>query len=303
VSARLLALALALQAPVAPAAHQGTLVLCGERFELPEALAHELAGDAPHLVLELDETGLDPLARSASRALRPDLAGDWSAGREAALLPELERSQAVVVTARTWIACWRHFKPEQKDSRLEVELRAAWRAGRPVVATGAAAAYCAGWSLVAREELQRTQRNPRQEDPNLAVSGLDLAPGWMVDTSTQEAPGALRLLRASQRTGNARALYLRGPVAWIVRGAAQAEVAGSGSVAVFDLAHARRSRADLEDGRLLLLGDGDRLRLGKELELVPARPAGEPPAWKQFGLPFEPRRAGSEYRFDWIAQR
>jgi len=45
------------------------------------------------------------------------------------------------------------------------------------------------------------------------------------------------LLRAAQAFGNERALYLSGPVAWIVRGGAQeAEVAGSGSAAVFDLA-------------------------------------------------------------------
>ena len=125
----------------------------------------------------------------------------------------------------------------------------------------------------------------------------------MVDTSTQQPQGAQRLLRAAQHSGNARALFLRGPVAWIVRGSGEAEVAGSGSVAVFDLAHARRSRQDLREGRLLLLADGDRLRFEKEIELRPAHAAGEPPAWQPFGLPFEPVHTGLEYRFDWIAQR
>ena len=35
----------------------GTLVLCGEAFELPEALARELAQGAPHLVLDFDAQG------------------------------------------------------------------------------------------------------------------------------------------------------------------------------------------------------------------------------------------------------
>jgi len=296
---------IALLLALAPQA--GTLVLCGERFELPEALARELAGGAPHLVLDLGDSGVDPLARSGSPAVRPDLAGDWNAQREAALLPELARTAAVVVNATDWLACWQHFKPEQKDSRLEQELRAALRSGRTLVATGAAAAYCSSWSLVTREEIHRAQRNPRHEDPTLVANGLGFAPAWMVESAVQKDASAMRLLRAAQHFGNARALYLSGPVAWIVRGAnEQAEVAGSGTVAVFDLAHARRSRADLREGRLLLLRSGDRLRFEKELELLPAASAAAEPQLQPLGLPFEPLRsagAGFEYRFDWIVQR
>ncbi len=285
-------------------AQGGTLVLCGESFELSEALARELCGGAPHLVLDFGSPGPDPLARGGSPAVRPDLGGDWSVPREAALLPELERTRAVVVNAPTWLSCWQHFKPEQKDSRFEQELRAALRAGRPLIASGAAAAYCASWSLVTREEIGRVQRNPRRADPNLVANGLAFAEGWMVDTSAQESAGALRLLGAAQHFGNARALYLSGPVAWIVRGGDQeAQVAGSGCAAVFDLAHARRSRADLKEGRLLLLQNGDRLRFEKELELRPGGEAAKDPPWKQLGLPFEPQRSGFGYRFDWIVQR
>jgi len=288
-------------------AQTGTLVLCGEAFELPEALARELAGGAPHLLLDFGGAGVDPLARSGSPAVRPDFSGEWSVQREAALLPELGRAHAVVVSAPNWLACWQHFKPEQKDSRLEQELRAALRAGRPVIASGAAAAYCASWSIVTREEIQRAQRNPRREDGNLVANGLAFAEGWMIDTSAQAPADAARLLRASGQFGNARALYLSGPVAWIVRGGArEAEIAGSGSAALFDLAHARRSRGDLKEGRLLLLRTGDRLRFEKELEPLPANlPAREPPG-KELGLPFElvpSGRAGFEYRFDWIVQR
>jgi len=285
----------------------GTLVLLGERFELPEALARELAGDAPHLVLEFGGPGADPLARSGSAAVRPDLSGDWSVQREAQLLPELARTRAIVVSSPSWLACWQHLTPEQKDARLEQELRAALRAGRTVVASGAAASYCATWSLVTREELQRTQRNPRAEDPNLLVTGLDFAQGWMLDTSEQQsAGGALRLLKAAQHFGNARALYLAGPVAWIMRGGEEADIAGTGCAAVFDLAHARRSRADLREGRLLLLQGGDRLRIGKELAALPGGASGKAPPLKELGLPFEPVPSGSgtlEYRFDWIVQR
>lgn len=290
------------------ATRTGTLVLCGERFEFAEALARELAGDAPHLVLDLCAAGPDPLARSGSPAVRPDLSGDWSVQREAALLPELARTRAVVVSASDWLACWRHFKPEQKDSRLEQELRSAWRAGRTVIATGAAASYCASWSLVTRAELHKTQRNPRAEDPNLVASGLDFASGWMLDCAAQAgSEGALRLLRASQRFGNARALFLSGQAAWIVRGGAEeAELAGSGSALLFDLAHARRSRADLREGRLLVLHAGDRVRFEKEIEYRPGSAAAAPPDWKALGLPLAPAavRAGAfEYRFDWIVQR
>jgi len=285
----------------------GTLVLCGERFELPESLARELAGDAPHLVLEFGSPGTDPLARAGLAAVRPDLSGDWSLQRELQLLPELARTSAVVVSAPTWFACWQHFKPEQKDSRLEVELRAALRAGRTVVACGAAASYCASWSLVTREELRRTQRNPRAEDPNLLVTGLDFASGWMLDTSDQQgADGAQRLLKAAQHFGSPRALYLAGPVAWIVRGGEEVEVRGTGCAAVFDLAHARRSRADLREGRLLLLQEGDRLRIGKELAALAGSAAGKDPPLKELRLPCEPVRSGTgtlEYRFDWIVQR
>jgi hypothetical protein len=292
-------------------AQSGTLVLCGESFELPEPLARELAAGAPHLVLEFGSAGVDPLARSGSPAVRPDLSGDWSAAREEALLAELGRTRAVVLGSPTWLDCWKHFKPEQKDSRLEQELRAALRAGRPLVATGAAAAYCASWSLVTREEIQRAQRNPRHEDPNLVANGLAFAEGWMLDTSGQEPGGAARLLRAATNFGNARALFLSGPVAWIVRGDAhEAEIAGSGCAAVFDLAHARRSRGDLKEGRLLLLRNGDRLRFEKELEALPANPAANPPTrdppGKELSLPFETLpigRGGFEYRFDWIVKR
>jgi len=158
---------------------------------------------------------------------------------------------------------------------------------------------------VLREEIHRAQRNPRREDPTLVANGLDFAPGWMVECAAQKDASATRLLRAAQHFGSARALYLSGPVAWIVRGD-EAEVAGNGLAAVFDLAHARRSRADLREGRRLLLSSGDRLRFAKQLELQPAAPAAGEPALKPLGLPFEPVRvagAGFEYRFDWIVQR
>jgi hypothetical protein len=300
-------LLLCLALPAAPAG-TGTLVLCGEAFELPEALARELAQGAPHLLLDFDGPGPDPLAQSGSAVVRPDLSGDWNLRREAALLPEFARTRAVVLQAATWLSCWQHLEPEQKDSRLAQELRAALRAGRPVVACGAAAGYCASWSLVSRTEIRRTQRNPRADDPNLVATGLDFAHGWMLDTSVQQpATGALRLLRATQHFGNARALFLAGPVAWIVRGERQeAEVAGSGTAAVLDLSHARRSRGDLREGRLLLLQGGDRLRFEKELEQRPSDAARPEPARAGLGLPFEPVRnagAGFEYRFDWIVQR
>lgn len=283
----------------------GALVLCGESFELSEALARELAGSAPHLVLDLDAPAADPLARSASPAVRADLSGEWSSAREAALLPDLARTGALVVNASSWIACWRHFQFEQKDSRLEQELRSAWRAGRPLVATGAAAAYCAGWSIATREEIQRAARNPRRAEPELVVGGLGLAREWMVDTALQAPAGAERLLRQMQRLGNQRALFLSGPVAWIVRGD-EAQVAGSGLAAVFDLSRARRVREELREGRLLILRSGDRLRFEKELELQPGSPPANEPAWKPLGLPFEPMRtpgAGLEYHFDWLVQR
>ena len=299
-------IALALCAVLA-SAQSGTLVLCGESFELPEALARELAGSAPHLVLDLDGAAPDPLAHGNSQALRPDLAGDWSAAREAALLPDLARAGAVVVQARTWLSCWQHFQYEQKDSRLEQELRAALRAGHPLVATGAAAAYCAAWSIVTREEIHKTARNPRRAEPELVVTGLEFARAWMVDTSTQAPAGAERLLRESQRFGNARALYLQGPVAWIVRAAdgPVAEVVGSGCACVFDLARARRSREELRDGRLLLLHAGDQVRLGKELEpLSSAAPADA--ALEILHLSVRAQRLpGSTvaYSFDWLAAR
>ncbi|MBK7645529.1 MAG: hypothetical protein IPJ19_21265 [Planctomycetes bacterium] len=303
-----LLLALALQAPPAVPARAGTLVLAGESFELEAPLARELAGSAAHLVLDLDGDAPDPLARSDSKGLRPDLSGDWGASREAELLPLLEQSGAIVLQARTWLSCWKHLKPEQKDSRLEQELRAALRAGRTLVATGAAASYCASWSLVSREEIHRAQRNPRSEDPNLVVTGLDFARGWMLDTSTESASGAARVVRAAQHFGSNRALFLQGPVAWIVReGAPQAQITGSGFAAVFDLSHARRSRGELREGRMLLLREGDQLRIGKRLELLPGQaPSAAEPDWKRLALPFEPVRAagsGREYRFDWLAQR
>jgi hypothetical protein len=292
---------------LALATQAGTLVLCGESFELPQALARELAGSAPHLVLDFGTPGADPLARAGSPAVRPDLSGEWSAQREAALLSELARCGAIVVAAETWLSCWQHFKPEQKDSRLEQELRAALRAGRPLVATGAAASYCASWSLVTREEIRRVQRNPRREDPNLVATGLDLAQGWMVDCALQKQAGLVRLLRASRDFGNARALFLSGPVAWVVRGAKdEAELAGSGFAVVLDLAHARRSRDDLREGRLLVLCAGDRVRFAKEIEVEPRAGARTQPGWKALGLPFEPAaepRPGLEYRFDWFVQR
>jgi hypothetical protein len=291
----------------APPARSGTLVLCGEGFELDEALARELGGARPHLVLDLDGTCPDALARGGTQAVRPDLSGAWNAQRETALLPELARTGAIVVNATTWISCWQHFKPENKDSRLEQELRAALRAGRTLIATGAAAAYCGSWSLVRREEIARAQRNPRRDDPTLVANGLDFATGWMVESAAQKQAGATRLLRASQQFGNARALFLSGQVAWIVRGGAEeAELAGSGFAVAFDLAHARRSREDLREARLLILGAGDRLRFSKEIEVEPAAGERRVPGWKTLGLPFEPAhesRPGLEYRFDWIAPR
>ncbi len=312
----MLALALLLldsPAPAPLAAQRGTLVLCGEAFELPAALSRELAGNAPHALLATKGDVLDPLCGGDSPARRADLAGDPGSAREARALAALEGTRTIVVEAATWLECWQLFKPEFKDSRLELELRHAWQNGCTVIACGAAASYLASWSIVPREEIHRAVRNPRHAEAQLIANGLGLFDGWAVDTAAQEPSGAARLLGASRRFGNARALYLAGPVAWIVREDGRAvELAGSGLAAVFDLSHARRSREDLREGRLVLLGAGERLRIGRELELASADPrAPEDPAWStgalaRLALPFQPvrlPRPGLEYVFDWTAQR
>jgi len=167
VIALLLALALA---------QGGTLVLCGESFELPEPLARELAGGAPHLVLEFGAAGLDPLARGrlAGREARP--LRRVGLQREAALLPELGRTRAVVVSgADVARPAGSTSSPSRRTRVSSRSCARPLRGGRPVIATGPRppTAPPGRWSRARRSSASSATRAAK--DPNLVANGLAFA--------------------------------------------------------------------------------------------------------------------------------
>jgi cyanophycinase-like exopeptidase len=164
-----------------------------------------------------------------------------------------------VLAGGSYLDWYRLVTPGSSTTRLSAAVRAARDGGATVVGLGPAAPFLAEWAMVERAAIGKPERNPRRPRADLAVRGLGLLPGLLVDSSACERGSPARLLRATLNAGLDRALYLDGPTAWVAEPRRHsARVVGAGRTLLFDFTTARRNRAIWRDARVAALSEGDR---------------------------------------------
>jgi hypothetical protein len=174
----------------------------------------------------------------------------------------------VVLAGGEALDWWHRLFPRGHPSRLAAALREAHAGGATVVGAGASAPYLASWAMVPWSDLGKTRRNPRRIRDDVAVRGLGLVEGFLLDTGARPRGDPARALRAAYDGFFTEVLYLEGPAILVADPRSRsAEVAGAGSALVFDLSTARRLRSAWSGGRLsrLAAGDGWSLRRGPAL--------------------------------------
>jgi hypothetical protein len=246
-------------------ARAGAVVLLGEPFELPAECFRDLVAGVESRervwitpASSPDVAAIDPLARAGRPAHRARLdAGEPHAGDDRELGERVRDAGAIVLTGGSYLEWYALFRPSEKASGLHAALRAAHESGALVVASGAAAAFLAEWTVVDRAALHRPLRNPRDASEHVIARGLGFVRG-LADCSGAPHGSIARLLALSEHQLFDAALYLDGHVAWIEAARdGSAAVRGEGAAFVLDFRPARRDRRKLSGGRLSLLLDGD----------------------------------------------
>jgi hypothetical protein len=250
---------LLLSALAARAQEPGIVVLAGEGAALDAATCAELGGARRVLLAPGDAAGaFDPLSASSAPAVRVGL--DPAAFRpgDARDPAELARSSTcVVLSGGAYMDWYRILTPGGSTTRLSDAIREAHAAGVTVVGAGAAAPFLAQWAMVDRASLGKRPRNPRREREDVGAAGLGLVEDLLVDTSARSRGDPARMLRAAFDGSVDVALFLDGPAVWIARPRERAaEVRGTGTAYVFELAAARRLRGAWREGRLSMLSAG-----------------------------------------------
>jgi hypothetical protein len=250
---------LILSALCARAQEPGVVVLAGEGATVDAATCAELGGARRVLLAPGNAAeAFDPLSASPAPAVRLGL--DPAAFRpgDAREPAELARSSAcVVLSGGAYMDWYRILTPGGSTTRLSDAIREAHSAGVTVVGAGAAAPFLAQWSMVDRASLGKRPRNPRRVREDVAAAGLGLVENLLVDTSARPRGDPARMLRAAFDGSVDLALFLDGPAVWIARPRARvADVRGTGTAFVFDLAAARRLRGAWREGRLSMLSEG-----------------------------------------------
>jgi hypothetical protein len=259
----------------------GTIVLLGEPFVLPSEVSSELlAISRPGECVWITPSGTasdatDPLRDSCAEVARLELDPNAEqAADDGALCERVRRAGSIALTHGSYLDWYSLLRPSEKPSGLCAALLEARRSGALLVASGAAASFLSDWAAVDRAAFHRLQRNPRNDREHTLAQGLGLLRGLSVDASGAPLGGWSRWLTLAARSSGDLALYLHGPVAWILRGDRDGDaiVRGSGAAFVLDLEHASRSRGSLLGARLSLLLDRDRWSSRERSVLTAARP-------------------------------
>jgi cyanophycinase-like exopeptidase len=265
-SAHLVLLLFASQAPAAKLERPGPLALCAEPFVLERALCDELCPGATRTATRLkltigDGAGApDLFAALDAEAVRVELdPQDVAAAETHALAAKVEGARAIELAGGTWIDWWVLLTPQNKPTRLCEALRAAHRSGTAIGASRSAAAFLVGAAPIARSLLSRPRRNAHDPRAFLFVEGLAWMEGIGLDCGSGSSTSTRALFDAGRRDGRELYLHLSGESAWIVDASGRtARLVGSGTALWFELADARRDGADLLGLRARVLAPGTR---------------------------------------------
>lgn len=268
---------LSLPAGAAQASHTrpGELVLLARESVADPGLAAQLAelcGPSPIEIALSPSAGPPLLPREARRLLVPLREARALDGRE--LGRELASAGTLVLRGSSFMDWYDTLLPHGRATHLANALRRARFSGTHVLACGPAASFAAGATMIAKAELDRPRRNPRESGAHTAVVGLGLGPPAIVDAQGWPVGDALELLRALWKTQVDLGFFLEGEVALLHALAPhEASCLGPGRIVGIDLGDARRQRGAIRRGRLSILRAGDRWSFGHERVLPAAQRA------------------------------
>jgi hypothetical protein len=234
----------------------GRVVFAGKGAAIDAATCAEL-GAPGRIVLDASDGGDadDPLTASGPPRARFGIAAD---GAPHEVADAVLAAPCVVLCGGEALDWYHRLFPRGHASRLVSALREAHAGGATIVGAGASAPYLASFAMVPWADLGKTHRNPRRERDDLAVRGLGLVEGFLVDTSARPRGDPARALRAAFDGFLETAFYLEDAAVLVADPHERSAELRAGSVLVFDLRSARRGRESLGEGRLSILGAGDR---------------------------------------------
>lgn len=234
----------------------GRVVFAGAGAALDASLCADLAPSG-RVVLDLSADGR---AEDPMEAGGPPLARFAVGGRDDSRdVADAVLGAPCVVLAGGGAIDWYHrLFPRGHPSRLAAAIREAHAGGATVVGAGASAPYLASFAMVAWSDLGKTRRNPRRVRDDVAVQGLGLVEGFLLDSAARPRGDPARALRAAFDGFLDTVLFLDGPIVFVADSKARSgRFLGKGWVLLVDLKTARRNRGSLASVRLSVLAAGD----------------------------------------------
>ncbi len=240
----------------------GPVWIAGDAFDLRP---HRGAFAGPCLALEVwsrDGAPADRAATAPGPCDPPDLALALirdERDEAAQSLPLAERARAartLALSGSPSAVDWYECLAPSGESRLLRALRSAHAAGATAVGRGRAGALLGTWLVVAPDELERVERNPRRVGRERMVAGLGLLEWGLVEAGEGATLRRAVVACIEERLRWAAYVPPRSALA-CDPSTGRAEVHGPDPVVVLDLRGARRMRNGLRDVRVSLLADGD----------------------------------------------
>lgn len=308
-SARLLG-ALLLLLPVAPGQEGGRLVIVGGGLSSTNAAPHrallEGQSEAARIAVLATASGVPERSGPAARERLASRAGDAAevrvlpvphtateAGDAAEVVAEIERSRVLWFTGGDQSRITRVFRPEGRDTRALQAMRLLLEQGGAIGGSSAGAAIMSDPMITGGRGASALRHGRRKEGEREGVGlgpGLGFFPHAIVDQHFFRRARFGRLVAALEIADRPFGLGVAENRALHVDLAKdEVRALGEHAALLIDAREARRSGLRREGLRLSLLGDGDRLRFGRDDEGAPSVTFLAAAAHREAQLPFAAR--------------
>lgn len=236
--------------------HPGRVILVARETIEDADFRKELEGiggeDATRFVLALSA---EPELPGVDRCFAPD---SRDVVLDRGLCERLAEVDVLVIRGGTFMQWFKTLFPEDGATYLARTLVDRVRNRRTVIAHGGACAFLCNGTSVPREDLEKTERNPRRRGAFVPRVAMGLGPKALIDSDDTPGGSPFRLLQALWETRLDLGFHLVGDVALDYRRiGGKVFVLGPGAVLAWDLDRARRQKRAVREARVSLLRRGD----------------------------------------------
>ncbi len=241
-----------------PGSHPGVVVLVASPLRDRAAMLPQRAGAHVLVGIGAGGTVTDGPPGSVDASTACEVRDGLQPAADRALADLLSTASEVELRAGTWLDWYLAAHDDRHEREWTRALRAAHARGARIVASGGAATWIAGHTVVPRDVLQKPSQDPHDTSLDVPVEGLGLFDAALVGVIADGAPTADRLIERAVAYGNRDVLLLDGDVAlaWDAS-ARRATVHGPGTAAWIGLGEGSRSRGSVRAARAAVLSDGD----------------------------------------------